>query len=77
MNIGDPDRSFAISFEDVAAAAFRIRKGVAKTPCEVNLSWNLYENYSPGLEQSPLESFEIPYAQPCHDQILLTLFAAV
>lgn len=32
---GESDHPFAISFEDVAAAAFRIRKGIVKTPCEV------------------------------------------
>ena len=32
---GESEHPFAISFEDVAAAAFRIRKGIVKTPCEV------------------------------------------
>ncbi|XP_046864507.1 L-threonine dehydratase catabolic TdcB-like [Xenia sp. Carnegie-2017] len=31
---GESDQPFAISFEDVAAAAYRIRKGVVKSPCE-------------------------------------------
>ena len=35
---GDTDHPFPISFEDVASAAFRIRKGVIKTPCQVILS---------------------------------------
>lgn len=34
---GESDQPFAISFEDVAAAAYRIRKGVAKSPCEVRV----------------------------------------
>ncbi|XP_028405288.1 uncharacterized protein LOC114527795 [Dendronephthya gigantea] len=31
---GESENPFAISFEDVAAASFRIRKGIVRTPCE-------------------------------------------
>lgn len=33
---GDTEEAVPISFEDICAAAFRICKGVAKTPCEVH-----------------------------------------
>ena len=33
---GDTSKPIGIEFEDIVAASFRIRKGVGKTPCEVN-----------------------------------------
>lgn len=34
---GDTSKPVGIEFDDIVAASFRIRKGVGKTPCEVNL----------------------------------------
>ena len=34
---GDHEEPVPINFEDICAAAFRICKGVAKTPCEVRV----------------------------------------
>ena len=33
---GESDEPILVGFEDVSAAAYRIRKGVKKTPCEVS-----------------------------------------
>lgn len=33
---GESDEPILVGFEDVSAAAYRIRKGIKKTPCEVN-----------------------------------------
>lgn len=33
---GDTEKPVGIEFDDIVAASFRIRKGVGKTPCEVN-----------------------------------------
>lgn len=34
---GESDEPILVGFEDVSAAAYRIRKGIKKTPCEVNI----------------------------------------
>ncbi len=33
---GESDEPILVGFEDVSAAAFRIRQGVKKTPCDVS-----------------------------------------
>ena len=33
---GESDEPILVGFEDVSAAAYRIRKGVRKTPCDVS-----------------------------------------
>ena len=32
---GESDEPITVSFEDISAAAYRIRNGVRRTPCEV------------------------------------------
>lgn len=35
---GETNKPVGIEFDDIVAASFRIRKGVGKTPCEVNVA---------------------------------------
>jgi len=34
----DPDHPVVVTFQDVSAAAYKIQRGIAKTPCNVRTS---------------------------------------
>ena len=40
----DPDNPVTIPFQEISAAAYKIKGGIEKTPCEVSTSCMLFRN---------------------------------